>query len=148
MGAIQGHSTSNASSISQAAALGALTGDQSFLNGWRDTYKTRRDLVFGLINACDGLSCPMPEGAFYLYVDCSACMGKYTAAGVKIENDEQFVTQLLETEGVAAVHGAAFGLSPAFRISYATSTEALNDACTRINRFCSSLQSNGATKAA
>ena len=143
MGAIQGHSTSNASSISQAAAVGALTGDQSFLNGWRETYKARRDLVFGLINKCPGLSCPLPEGAFYLYVDCSACIGKYTASGVKIENDEQFVTQLLETEGVAAVHGAAFGLSPAFRISYATSTEALNDACTRINRFCASLNANG-----
>ncbi len=147
MAAIQGHSTSNASSISQAAALGALTGDQTFLNGWRETYKARRDLVFGLINKCPGLSCPLPEGAFYLYVDCSACMGKYTAGGVKIENDEQFVTQLLETEGVAAVHGAAFGLSPAFRISYATSTEALNDACTRINRFCASLNSNGAKAA-
>ncbi len=143
MGAIQGHSTSNASSISQAAALGALTGDQTFLNGWRETYKARRDLVFGLINACPGLSCPMPEGAFYLYVDCSACMGKYTSAGIKIENDEQFVTQLLETEGVAAVHGAAFGLSPAFRISYATSTEALVEACARINRFCASLNANG-----
>ncbi len=143
MGAIQGHSTSNASSISQAAALGALTGDQTFLNGWRETYKARRDLVFGLINKCPGLSCPLPEGAFYLYVDCSACIGKYTSGGVKIENDEQFVTQLLETEGVAAVHGAAFGLSPAFRISYATSTEALTEACTRINRFCASLNANG-----
>ena len=143
MGAIQGHSTSNASSISQAAALGALTGDQTFLNGWRETYKARRDLVFGLINKCPGLSCPLPEGAFYLYVDCSACIGKYTSGGVKIENDEQFVTQLLETEGVAAVHGAAFGLSPAFRISYATSTEALVEACTRINRFCASLNANG-----
>jgi aspartate aminotransferase len=147
MGAIQGHSTSNPSSISQAAALGALTGDQSFLTGWRDTYKARRDMVFDLINACPGLSCPKPEGAFYLYVDCSALMGSVTPTGVKIENDEQFVTQLLEIEGVAAVHGAAFGLSPAFRISYATSTEALQEACTRINRFCSSLKANGARAA-
>ncbi len=143
IGAIQGHSTSNPSSISQAAALGALTGDQTFLNEWRATYKTRRDMVFDLINACPGLSCPKPEGAFYLYVDCSGCMGKVTTTGVKIETDEQFVTQLLEIEGVAAVHGAAFGLSPAFRISYATSTEALTDACARINRFCASLNANG-----
>ncbi len=147
MGAIQGHSTSNASSISQAAALGALSGDQTFLNEWRATYKARRDMVYARINACQGLSCPKPEGAFYLYVSCAGCMNKTTADGRKITNDEEFVTALLETEGVAAVHGAAFGLSPAFRISYATSTEALTEACNRIERFCAGLQANGAKAA-
>lgn len=147
MVAIQGHSTSNASSISQAAALGALTGDQTFLNEWRATYTDRRNLVFKEINACAGLSCPMPEGAFYLYVDCSGCIGKVTPAGKHIANDEDFVTALLEEQGVAAVHGAAFGLSPAFRISYATSTENLIEACKRISAFCSALKSNGAAAA-
>lgn len=145
--AIQGHSTSNASSISQAAALGALTGDQTFLNEWRATYTDRRNLVFKEINACEGLSCPMPEGAFYLYVDCSGCIGKVTPAGKHITNDEDFVTALLEEQGVAAVHGAAFGLSPAFRISYATSTENLIEACKRISAFCTALKSNGAAAA-
>ncbi len=145
--AIQGHSTSNASSISQAAALGALTGDQTFLNEWRATYTDRRNLVFKEINACVGLSCPMPEGAFYLYVDCSGCIGKVTPAGKHIANDEDFVTALLEEQGVAAVHGAAFGLSPAFRISYATSTENLIEACKRISAFCTALKSNGAAAA-
>ena len=147
MVAIQGHSTSNASSISQAAALGALTGDQTFLNEWRATYTDRRNLVFKEINACAGLSCPMPEGAFYLYVDCSGCIGKVTPAGKHIANDEDFVTALLEEQGVAAVHGAAFGLSPAFRISYATSTENLIEACKRISAFCTALKSNGAAAA-
>jgi aspartate aminotransferase len=147
MVAIQGHSTSNASSISQAAALGALTGDQTFLNEWRATYTDRRNLVFKEINACAGLSCPMPEGAFYLYVDCSGCIGKVTPTGKHITNDEDFVTALLEEQGVAAVHGAAFGLSPAFRISYATSTENLIEACKRISAFCTTLKSNGAAAA-
>jgi aspartate aminotransferase len=147
MVAIQGHSTSNASSISQAAALGALTGDQTFLNEWRATYTDRRNLVFKEINACAGLSCPMPEGAFYLYVDCSGCIGKVTPTGKHITNDEDFVTALLEEQGVAAVHGAAFGLSPAFRISYATSTENLIEACKRISAFCTALKSNGAAAA-
>jgi aspartate aminotransferase len=147
MGAIQGHSTSNASSISQAAALGALTGDMEFLNGWRAAYKERRDLVVELLNQCEGLSCPKPEGAFYVYVSCAGNIGKIAPDGRKITSDEDFVTFLLEAEGVAAVHGAAFGLSPYFRISYATSTDALKNACARIKKFCSELKANGAKAA-
>jgi aspartate aminotransferase len=147
MVAVQGHSTSNASSITQAAAVAALRGDQTFLNGWRDAYKARRDLVVQLLNECSGLSCPKPEGAFYVYVSCAGCIGKVTADGRKINNDEDFVTMLLETEGVAAVHGSAFGMSPYFRVSYATSTELLREACARINKFCASLKANGAKAA-
>lgn len=147
MVAIQGHSTSNASSISQAAAVGALNGDQTFLNEWRRVYKERRDLVVDLLNQCEGLVCPKPEGAFYVYVSCAGCIGKVTPSGRKITSDEEFVTFLLEDEGVAAVHGAAFGLSPYFRISYATSTDALKQACARINKFCASLKANGAQAA-
>jgi aspartate aminotransferase len=143
MAAIQGHSTSNPSSISQAAAVAALNGDQTFLNEWRRVYTERRNLVVGLLNSCAGLSCPKPEGAFYVYVSCAGCIGKITPDGRKINSDEDFVTYLLEIEGVAAVHGAAFGLSPYFRISYATSTEALKDACARIQNFCANLKANG-----
>ncbi len=147
MGAIQGHSTSNPSSISQAAAVAALNGDHTFLKGWCDTYKARRDMVVDMLNQCEGLKCPKPEGAFYVYPSCAGVIGKTTPQGKTISNDEDFVTYLLEEHGVAAVHGAAFGLSPYFRISYATSTEALKDACTRIQKACAELK-NGKAQAA
>lgn len=148
MANVQSHSTSNPSSVSQAAAVAALNGDHSFLKGWCDTYKSRRDMVVSMLNECEGLSCPVPEGAFYVYPSCAGCIGKTTPDGKTIQNDEDFVTYLLETVGVAAVHGEAFGLSPYFRISYATSTEALKEACTRIQRACAALKGNGASKAA
>lgn len=140
MGAVQGHSTSNPSSISQAAAVAALNGDQSFLKEWVESFKARRDLVVGMLNQADGISCPTPEGAFYVYPSCAACIGKTTPDGKVIENDTDFVTYLLEAEGVATVQGAAFGLSPHFRISYATSEKLLEDACQRIQRACGALK--------
>lgn len=140
MGAIQGHSTSNPSSISQAAAVAALNGDHSFLKEWCETYKTRRDMVVAKLNDCVGLDCPTPEGAFYVYPSCKGLIGKTTPNGKTIANDEDFVTYLLEEYGVAAVHGAAFGLSPYFRISYATSTENLKAACERIQKACAELK--------
>lgn len=143
---IQSQSTSNPSSISQAAALEALNGDQSFLNEWRKVFKERRDAVVKMINACDGLHTHTPEGAFYVYASCAGCIGKTTPSGKVIKTDEDFVTYLLEDQGVACVHGEAFGLSPFFRISYATSMEVLEDACTRIQKACSALK--GEAKAA
>lgn len=139
MGAVQGHSTSNPSSISQAAATAALNGDQSFLNDWVKSFKGRRDLVVGMLNECEGLECPTPEGAFYVYPSCAGVIGKTTPNGKVIETDTDFVTYLLEAEGVAAVQGTAFGLSPHFRISYATSEKALTEACTRIQKACAAL---------
>ena len=103
-------------------------------------FKERRDLVVSMLNQANGLSCPTPEGAFYVYPSCAGVIGKTAPSGKVIDNDEDFVTALLEDEGVAVVHGAAFGLAPFFRISYATSTEALEDACQRIQRFCGSLK--------
>ena len=140
MALLQSQSTSNPSSISQAAAVGALNGDQSFLDGWRDAYTARRDLVVGLLNQANGISCPKPEGAFYVFPSCAGVIGKETAEGKVINSDEDFVTYLLESEGVACVHGSAFGLSPYFRISYATSTAVLEDACKRIARACNALR--------
>ncbi|MCB9965452.1 MAG: pyridoxal phosphate-dependent aminotransferase [Rhodospirillales bacterium] len=136
---IQSQSTSNPSSISQAAAVAALNGDQTFIQPWLDAFKDRRDLVVREVNACEGLSCPNPEGAFYVYPSCAGCIGKQTPDGKTIANDEDFVTYLLESVGVACVHGAAFGLSPHFRISYAISTETLRDACARIRKACAAL---------
>ncbi len=129
---IQSQSTSNPSSISQAAAAAALNGDQSFMTEWVAAFKARRDIVVGLLNECEGIDCPTPEGAFYVYPSCKGAMGKKTPDGKTLETDEDFVTYLLESQGVACVHGAAFGLSPHFRISYATSEEALREACQRI----------------
>lgn len=140
MGLLQSQSTSNPSSISQAAAVGALNGDQSFLNDWRKAYKERRDIVVSALNKIDGITCPMPEGAFYVYASCAGAIGKETPDGKVIASDEDFVTYLLESEGVAAVHGSAFGLSPYFRISYATSNAVLQDACARIGRACGKLK--------
>lgn len=137
---VQSQSTSNPTSISQWAAVEALNGTQDFIPERAEVFKGRRDLVVSMLNQTKGLSCPTPEGAFYVYPSCAGCIGKTSAAGLKIETDEDFATALLEEEGVAVVHGAAFGGSPAFRISYATSTEALTEACQRIQRFCAGLR--------
>ena len=139
MNAVQSHSTSNPSSISQAASVAALNGPIDFIARNNQVFKTRRDLVVSMLNQAKGLICPNPEGAFYVYPSCKGALGKKTPAGKVIGSDSDFVTQLLEAEGVAVVQGEAFGLSPHFRISYATSTKALEDACQRIQRFCASL---------
>ncbi len=137
---IQSQSTSNPTSISQWAAVEALNGTQDFIPERAMVFKERRDLVVSMLNQANGLDCPTPEGAFYVYPSCQGCIGKSTPEGKVLETDEEFATALLESEGVAVVHGAAFGLSPFFRVSYATSTEALEDACQRIQRFCGSLK--------
>ena len=139
MGTIQSQSTSNPCSVSQYAALEALTGPQDFLATNRKVFERRRDLVVSMLNAAKGVKCPNPEGAFYVYPDISGCIGKATPSGTRITNDEVFATALLEETGVAVVFGAAFGLSPNFRVSYATSDEVLREACSRIQRFCDSL---------
>jgi aspartate aminotransferase len=139
MATIQSQSTSNPSSISQAAAVAALTGDLSFLAERNEIFRERRDLCVDLLNDAPGLSCIKPDGAFYVYPSCAGTIGKTTPSGKMIKNDSDFVTALLEAEGVAAVQGAAFGLEPYFRLSYATSTELVIDACRRIQRFCQSL---------
>ncbi len=137
---IQSQSTSNPSSISQAAVVTALNGDQSFLQKRNDAFKARRDMVVEMLNAADGIECLSLEGSFYVYPSCAGCIGKTTPEGKVIETDEDFVTYLLEAEGVACVQGEAFGLSPYFRISYATSNEALKEACTRIQLACAALK--------
>ena len=136
---VQSQSTSNPCSISQWASVEALNGTQDFMVERRDAFAKRRDLVVNLLNQAEGIYCPVPEGAFYVYPSIEGCIGKTTKDGTVIKTDEDFVTALLSQEGVAAVHGEAFGLSPYFRASYATSTEALEEACTRIIRFCASL---------
>ncbi len=137
---LQSQSTSNPSSVSQWASVEALNGPQDFLKERAKVFKDRRDLVVSMLNQASGIDCPTPEGAFYVYPSCQGCIGKTTAKGKRIETDEDFVTALLEETGVAVVHGAAFGLSPFFRVSYATSTEALEEACQRIQRFCAELR--------
>src|SRR5215468_3753002 len=137
---MQSQSTSNPSSISQAAAVEALSGPTDFIAAHNEVFKARRDLVVKMLNQAPGLHCHTPEGAFYVYPSCAGCIGKTTPQGKKIATDDDFVTYLLEAEGVAAVQGSAFGLSPYFRISYATSTEALKEACTRIIRACQALK--------
>ena len=139
MRTIQSQSTTNPTSISQWASVEALEGDQSFLKDWIKEFQQRRDMVVQLLNKAKGIECGMPEGAFYVYPSINGCIGKQTPDGKMIENDEDFATQLLESEGVAVVHGAAFGTSPCFRISYATSIELLEEACIRISRFCAGL---------
>ena len=136
---VQSQSTSNPSSISQWAALEALTGPQEFLAGNNDIFVRRRNLVVAALNAIDGIECPMPEGAFYVYPSIAGLIGKSTPKGHVIATDEEFAMQLLEETGVAVVFGAAFGLSPNFRVSYATSDELLKAACKRIADFCASL---------
>ena len=139
MGKVQGQSTSSPCSISQAAAVAALNGDQSFLIERNESFQERRDVVVAMLNDADGIECLVPEGAFYVYPSCAGVIGKATPEGKVIENDEDFVTALLEAEGVACVHGEAFGLSPNFRVSYALGLDDLKDACTRIQKFCASL---------
>jgi len=140
MNKIQSQSTTSTSTISQWASVAALDGDHAFLAEHNKVFKERRDLVVSMLNQATGLSCATPEGAFYVYPSCAGTIGRQTPDGKTIETDEDFVTYLLEAEGVAAVHGEAFGLSPHFRISYATSTEALEEACRRIQRACSALR--------
>jgi aspartate aminotransferase len=139
MGVIQSQSTSNPSSISQAATIEALNGPQDFIPKHNAKFKERRDLVVDMLNKAKGIHCHRPEGAFYVYPSCAGAIGRKTPQGKTIANDTDFVTYLLESEGVAVVQGEAFGLSPYFRISYATSTEALKEACTRIQRACAAL---------
>jgi aspartate aminotransferase len=139
MSMMQGHSTTNACSISQAASVTALNGDQSFLQEWRKSFQDRRDYVVKKLNECAGITCLTPGGAFYVYPSCAGVIGKRTPQGNVIQSDEDFVTYLLESVGVACVQGAAFGLSPYFRISYATSMKNLEDACARIHKACAVL---------
>ncbi|HEY9040015.1 MAG TPA: pyridoxal phosphate-dependent aminotransferase [Roseovarius sp.] len=136
---IQSQSTSNPCSISQWAAVEALNGTQDFIAKHNDIFERRRDMVVAMLNDADGIECPVPEGAFYVYPSIAGCIGKTTPGGTQITDDEVFATALLEDVGVAVVFGAAFGLSPYFRVSYATSDEALKEACTRIQTFCKSL---------
>ena len=140
MDAIQGQQTSGCTTIAQWAAVEALNGPQDHLDRFRAAFEERRDLVVSMLNQARGLKCATPEGAFYVYPSMHELIGKTTPTGKKIETDEDFVMELLNTEGVAGVHGSAFGLGPNMRVSYATSTEALKDACTRIQRFCGNLQ--------
>ncbi len=140
MAKVQSQSTSNPCSISQWAAVAALNGPQDYITTSRAAFQRRRDLVVGMLNAAPGITCPTPEGAFYVYPSIAGCIGKTSAAGTLIADDEAFATALLEETGVAVVFGAAFGLSPNFRVSYATSDAALTEACTRIQRFCAALR--------
>ena len=140
MAKLQSQSTTNPSSISQAAAVAALNGPMDWLSERNAVFKERRDMVVAMLNQAAGLTCPVPEGAFYVYPSCAGLMGKKTPDGKVIETDLDFVSHLLEAEGVAAVHGEAFGLSPHFRVSYATDTRVLEDACRRIQRACASLK--------
>src|SRR5207342_2946813 len=137
---LQSQSTSNPSSISQWAAVEALNGPQDFIPRNAKIFKDRRDLVVSMLNQANGIRCPKPEGAFYVYPSCSGTMGKVTPTGKKLATDEDFVTELLEAEGVAVVQGTPFGQGPAFRISYATATTAVEEACARIQRFCGNLK--------
>jgi aspartate aminotransferase len=140
MSKVQGQSLTHTSSVSQVAAIAALNGPHDFIAEHNAIFVERRDLVVGMLNQANGLSCPTPQGAFYVYPSCAGAIGKKMPDGKVIETDEDFVTGLIESEAVAVVHGSAFGLSPHFRISYATSTATLEDACARIQRFCGSLR--------
>ncbi|AQR74630.1 pyridoxal phosphate-dependent aminotransferase [Sphingomonas sp. LM7] len=140
IGKLQSQSTSNPCSISQAASVAALNGDQGFLKERVAAFQGRRDLVVGMLNAIDGMTCPTPEGAFYVYPEFAGLIGKTTPKGLTITTDEEMIGYLLDEAKVAAVHGAAFGLSPAMRISYATSEALLTEACTRIQTACAALR--------
>ncbi|CAH1656584.1 Aspartate/prephenate aminotransferase [Hyphomicrobiales bacterium] len=140
MDMVQGQQTSGACSIAQWAAVEALDGPQDHLGVFRKAFEERRALVVSMLNQARGLSCPMPEGAFYVYPSCAPLIGKTAPSGKVIETDEDFVMELLATEGIAAVHGSSFGLGPNLRISYATSIDKLEDACSRIQRFCAELR--------
>jgi aspartate aminotransferase len=140
MDKLQSQSTSNASSISQAAALEALTGPQEFIGTMVAAYRERRDLVVDMLNAAPGIHCHKPEGAFYVFPSMHGCIGKVSAKGAQISDDEAFVVALLDEQGVAAVHGSAFMYPGHFRISYATDNETLREACSRIQTFCRELR--------
>lgn len=140
MAVVQSQSTSNPAAVSQWAAVEALDGPQDFIPKHNKIFKERRDLCVAMLNQAKGLSCPKPEGAFYVYPSCAGTIGKIAPSGKKIESDLDFVAELLESEGVAVVQGTPFGLGPAFRISYATKTEDLEEACRRIQRFCANLK--------
>ena len=140
MGKLQSQSTSNPCSIAQAAAVAALTGPQAFLDERNAAFRKRRDMVVAMLNDAPGLDCPLPEGAFYVYPDASGCMGKVTPDGQKIDSDAKLIDYFLDTARVAAVPGEAFGLSPAFRVSYATSEAVLKEACLRIQQACAALK--------
>ncbi len=137
---LQSQSTSNPSSISQWAGVEALNGPQDFIPINAEKFRERRDLVVSMLNQAKGIKCPKPQGAFYVYPTCAENIGKTTKSGKKITNDEDFVTALLEEEGVACVHGAAFAMSPFFRVSYALANKDLEEACSRIQRFCGNLR--------
>jgi aspartate aminotransferase len=139
MAKLQSQSATNAASISQWASVEALNGPQDFIPKFQKLFEGRRDLVVSMLNQSNGIECPTPEGAFYVYPSIRKLIGTKTREGKTIANDEDFATALLESEGVAVVHGGAFGLSPFFRISYATSDKILEDACHRIQRFCGNL---------
>jgi aspartate aminotransferase len=140
MAMLQSQSTSNPVAVSQWASVEALNGPQDFIAKHNAIFKERRDLCVSMLNQASGLKCPKPEGAFYVYPSCAGTMGKTAPSGKKLATDEDFVTELLETEGVAVVQGTPFGYGPAFRISYATKTEDLEEACRRIQRFCGNLK--------
>jgi aspartate aminotransferase len=140
MAMIQSQSTSNPSAVSQWASVEALEGPQDFIAKHNKIFKERRDLCVSMLNQSRGLQCPKPEGAFYVYPSCAGAIGKTAPSGKVLATDEDFVTELLETEGVAVVQGTPFGYGPAFRISYATKTEDLEEACRRIQRFCGNLR--------
>ena len=139
MANIQSQSTSNPCSVSQWAAVEALNGPQDYIPWSREKFRARRDLVVSMLNQANGIECPTPEGAFYVYPSIRGLIGRKTAGGKFIDTDETFASELLEAEGVAVVFGAAFGVSPCFRISYATSDALLEEACARIQRFCGAL---------
>jgi aspartate aminotransferase len=140
MAMLQSQSTSNPVAVSQWASVEALDGPQDFIARHNAIFKERRDLCVSMLNQAKGIKCPMPEGAFYVYPSCAGTMGRVAPSGKRLETDEDFVTELLESEGVAVVQGTPFGLGPAFRISYATKTEELEEACRRIQRFCGNLK--------
>jgi aspartate aminotransferase len=140
MSMLQSQSTSNPAAVSQWASVEALNGPQDFIARHNKIFKERRDLCVSMLNQANGIKCPKPEGAFYVYPSCAGTMGRTAPSGKKLETDEDFVTELLEAEGVAVVQGTPFGLGPAFRISYATKTEDVEEACRRIQRFCGNLK--------
>jgi aspartate aminotransferase len=140
MAMIQSQSTSNPAAVSQWASVEALNGPKDFIPKHNKIFKERRDLCVAMLNQANGIVCPKPEGAFYVFPSCAGTMGKTAPTGKKLATDEDFVTELLEAEGVAVVQGTPFGQGPAFRISYATATTALEEACARIQRFCGNLR--------
>jgi aspartate aminotransferase len=140
MAMIQSQSTSNPTAVAQWASVEALDGPQDFIGKHNAIFKERRDLCVSMLNQARGIQCPKPEGAFYVYPSCAGTIGRTAPTGNKLVTDEDFVTELLEAEGVAVVQGTPFGFGPAFRVSYATKTEDVEEACRRIQRFCGNLR--------